>query len=129
MNWLTKLRQWFLGKSLKEPSGVAGVPMAGAWTGHDRDTLRHFFSTDIGSKLIKRLRATEYALATSGAKDVMHTAHSAGLTVGYGQCLTHLISLSQSSGAQEEKTNDSGALGEVRPIEREAAEWHARMSP
>ncbi len=103
--------------------------MAGAWTALDRDTLRSFLGSDIGRKLLARLQATEYALATSNAKDVMHTAHSAGLTVGYGQAIAHLVSLSQSAGATAETTNDSGASGEAQPIEREWQETVARMSP
>ena len=103
--------------------------MAGAWTEHDRDTLRHVLASDVGRKLIERLRATEYALATSNAKDVMHTAHSAGLTVGYGQCIMHILSLSQSAGVKAETQNDSGASGEAQPIEREWQETVARMSP
>lgn len=105
------------------------VPVADIWTAHDRDSLKSWLASDLGRKLIQRLRATEYALATSNAKDVMHTAHSAGLTVGYGQAITHLISLSQSAGAQAEQTNDSGASGEALPIEREWQETVARMSP
>ena len=108
---------------------LMAIPVAGGWTAHDRDTLKLFLATDLGRKLVTRLRATEYALATSGAKDVMHTAHSAGLTVGYGQAIQHLLSLSQSAGAQAEQTNDSGAAGEPQPIEREWQETVARMSP
>jgi hypothetical protein len=124
--------KWFQSLWVRKAAAVwvpPAAPKAGAWTVHDRDTLRLFLASDLGQKLVLRLRATEYALATAGARDVMHTAHSAGLTVGYGQAILHLLSLSQSAGEHAEKTNDSGAAGEPQPIEREWQETVARMSP
>lgn len=108
---------------------VEAPPQSRGWSMHDRQGLQAFLGSPSGKRFLERLRATEYALAVAGAKDVMHTAHSAGVTVGYGDCIKHIESLSYTSDAQEEKTNDSGGQGEARPIEREAAEWAARMSP
>jgi hypothetical protein len=105
------------------------VPVAGAWTVSDRDALRQLLFSPFGKKLMQRLGATEYVLATRNAQDKQNTVHSAGVTQGYGDCIRHIISLSQSAGAQAENQNDSGAPGEARPIEREATEWEARMSP
>lgn len=119
----------------KKPAQVADkpkqpeAPQSRGWSMHDRQGLQAFLGSPSGKRFLERLRATEYALAVAGAKDVMHTAHSAGVTVGYGDCIKHIESLSYTSDAQEEKTNDSGGQGEARPIEREAAEWAARMSP
>lgn len=63
------------------------------WQASDMQNLKGFLAGLTGRKLVSRLRATELALGTKGALDVMHTAHSAGITVGYGQCVTHLESL------------------------------------
>lgn len=128
-----QLLTWLAKPLSREGAKVAkvlpDVPVAGAWTVHDRDTLRHFFASDIGRKLVKRMQAAEYALACTNASDLVHTVHAAGVTVGYNHALRHLISLSYSCDVQQEKTNDSGAPGEARPIEGEAADWQARMSP
>lgn len=126
MNWL---RSILSSLSLRPPVRVlAMVPAARSWTAHDRDSLRGFLASDLGQKLVERLRATESSLAIANAADVMHTAHSAGLTTGYSQALKHLVSLSCSADAQAENQN-SGAPGEAQPIEQWEAEMLARMSP
>ena len=112
-----------------ETEGLPAVPHAADWTTEDRATMQALVASEFGRKLITRLQATEYVLAVRNAQDTSNTTHAAGVTVGYNHCLRQILSLSQSARAVAEKPNDSGADGDPQPIEREAAEWHARMSP
>lgn len=108
------------------------VPLAARWTALDRDNLNHILGSPTGKKLIERMRATEYNLAITNAQLPDHVAHNAGITTGYNHALRHLISLSYSCDVQQEQTNDSGAHGEARPVEREredSDELLERMSP
>ena len=110
----------WLGKQRQETRVVASpsVPKAGAWTAHDRDTLRHFLSTDIGIKLVARLHATEYSLAVANAQNTSNTIYAAGVTTGYNHALRHLVSLSYSCEMPSEKneqTQDREYLERVSP--------------
>ena len=106
------------------------LPVAANWTVIERDQMAGLLASEFGRKLITRLQATEYVLAVTNAQDKVNPAHSAGVTAGYNQCLRHILSLSQSACVVAEKPNDSGAPdGEAQPIEREALEYEARMSP
>ena len=119
-----------LSRFKSEAFQMRNVPRAADWTAADRDTMASLLASDFGKKLITRLQATEYVLAVTNAQQTANTAHAAGVTCGYNQCLRQILSLSQSACVVAEKPNDSGAAdGEPRPIEREASEYEARMSP
>ena len=103
--------------------------MAPSWTALDRDALRGILNSETGVKLVARLRATEYAVAIANAKDQFHTAHSAGRTQGYSECINHILTLTISCAGQAKPANDSGESGETLPIDREMEEILARLSP
>jgi hypothetical protein len=103
--------------------------MAPSWTALDRDTLRGILNSETGVKLVARLRATEYAVAIANAKDQFHTAHSAGRTQGYSECINHILTLTISCAGQAKPANDSGESGEALPIDREMEEILTRLSP
>ena len=100
------------------------VVRAETWTVMDRDSWRAFLGTPLGRKIIARMRATEYVVAVKGAGDLMHSAHSAGLTVGYGQAITHLETLAVSA-AQPAAEDQTAA----RTEETEHLELLGRLSP
>lgn len=84
--------------------------------------------------MVQRLRAFEAANAIAGAKDMLHTAHSAGRSVGYGEMLEHMISLSSSCHeAQELAIGAPGAApANETPEQAEARELRdlmARFAP
>lgn len=89
------------------------------WARNDMQNLAAFLGSVTGQRLIQRLRAYESANAIAGAKDVMHTSHSAGRAVGYGDCIEHMISLTRAS------------QGETKPDEDKdtSIEELLRMSP
>ncbi len=105
---------------------LANVP----WTQRDRDILAGFFKSDTGTRFLQRLQATEGVVAINSAADVMHTAHSAGVAKGYGDCRKHLISLSYSCDEQRENQNANPTVeGEPSRVESEADDYLARVSP
>lgn len=79
----------------------AALPLVSQWTELDRQNLHRFLSSSSGVKLLNRLRAVELHNAVMGAKDVLHTSHSAGLTVGYGDAIKQVISLAHTSDKPE----------------------------
>jgi hypothetical protein len=111
-------------------SPLPAISSAPEWTALDRDTLRSILNSETGKKLVARLRATEYAVAVANAKDQFHTQHSAGRTVGYSECINHILTLTISCAAEQAKSaEDGGGSGEARPIEREMDELVQRISP
>lgn len=107
---------------LSPPAGPLLLVTA-PWTPVDRENLERFLRGDTGRKLVQRLRSFEAANAKAGAKDVLHTAHSAGRSVGYGEAIDHLISLSSSCDVKQEKA--IGAPG-VAPADESPAQAEAR---
>jgi hypothetical protein len=95
-----------------------GLPLVAPWTDSERGTLANFLQSSTGVKLLARLRATEARCAIDGAKDVLHTSHSAGVTVGYGACVKQLISLTSTKHDQPQPSADTqreGYLERVSP--------------
>lgn len=116
------------------PLGRAPLLLSAPWTALERDAWARFLAGPAGVKLVQRLRCFEAANAISGCQDVLHTAHSAGRAMGYGECVEHLISLSCSCDAQQEiaigapgaaPADETNAQAEAR----ELAELLGRMSP
>lgn len=105
------------------------IPRAADWTVADRDMMASLLDSEFGRKLITRLQATEYVLAVANAQDRENAAHSAGVTTGYNHCLRQILSLSQSARVAAEKPDSGAEHGDPQPIEREALEYEARMSP
>lgn len=83
---------WF---QLWRDDAPAIAPQFAPWTSADRDALEMFFRGTTGQRLLQRLYATEYRNAVGGARDVMHTVHSAGVSTGYSDCVKQIISLAQ----------------------------------
>lgn len=104
------------------------------WSQMDRDNLSRFLASTSGRKMVQRMRSFEAVNAIAGAKDMLHTSHSAGRSMGYGEAVDHLISLS--SACDVKQATDIGAPG-VAPADetdaqreaREAAELLWRHSP
>lgn len=122
--WLLILRR--LGQEINRLAGSplpAGIQPAPAWTERERDQWMRFILSDTGAKMMMRLRAFEAANAIAGAKDVMHTAHSAGRSCGYSDCIQHMISLAHTCDAKAVKV-------EVQPtMEESEADLLERLSP
>lgn len=118
-------------QSLKVSVVLESVP---TWTPEHRDQLRAFLLSAAGLSLVKRLRATEADVAVAGARDKQHTAHAAGRTCGYGDCVRQILSLSSAADAQPQSTlvagdqaNDIEAGGDRQPDE--LRDYLARFSP
>lgn len=58
--------------------------------------LRTFLAGPTGATLLRRGRAVHYDTAARACADLFHTQHSAGVAVGFGQCLDWLEKLSRS---------------------------------
>ncbi len=124
--WLRNLLLRFLGIQPGAPALIA-APSCPDWLPIDRDNWAKFTKSPTGLKLVTRLRAFEAANALAGATDVLHTAHAAGRTCGYSDCIKQLQSLSVSCAESQEKT-DIQAVGE--PLLDETPEqFIARFSP
>lgn len=105
----------------RKPEPV-NAPVSPGWSEHDSQTLQAYLMSETGRRFLLRLQAAEYAVSVANAADVMHTAHSAGVTVGYGQCLKHVQSLAHCG----QKADREEAL----PTEEEQlAELERRYSP
>ena len=96
------------------------APVAREWKPEHEARWREFLLTDAGRALTERMQAAHYDLACRGMQDVMHTAHSAGVTDGFWQAIQWLASLSRSSTRSNEelepdKANDVQGSGEPLP--------------
>lgn len=69
------------------PANVVG------WQADNVLELRAFLKTPTGQLLMQRARAMEYNRSIANANDVMHTQHSAGVTVGINGTLNWIESL------------------------------------
>lgn len=109
-------------RRVNRPAEPVNAPVSPGWSEHDASTLRGYLISETGRRFILRLQAAEYVLATGNAEDQMHSAHSAGVTVGYGRCLKHVQSLAH-CGQKAERA-------EAVPTEEDAlAELERRYSP
>lgn len=125
MTWLRNILLRFLGITLGPP--VSPAPSCPDWLPLDRDNWAKFAKSSTGLKLLARLRAFEAANALAGARDVLHTSHSAGRSCGYSDCLAQLISLSVSAAVSAEK-HAIQAQGET-PLDETPEQFVARFSP
>lgn len=115
-----KLIGWLRDRTEPRP---AAFPVCPPWTDEDRDAWARFLTSITGRKLIERKRALGLVSAIQGAKDVFHTAHSAGKTVGWDESTDWLISLTQTKEEPKEQVTDD------RMIEETPEELLARMTP
>lgn len=116
------MRKQIRARRVKRPAEPVNAPVSPGWSEHDAQTLRGYLTSETGRRFILRLQATEYDVSVRNATDVMHTAHSAGITVGYGQCLRHVQSLAN-CGQKAERA-------EAVPTEEDVlAELERRYSP
>lgn len=90
VRWLVRLVGGAPAKPLPLPLNVAR-----AWLPQHRDNLLNFLASDTGIALMQRMRCVAAANAQAGAADVMHTAHSAGITTGFYDALQWLESQSR----------------------------------
>lgn len=100
-----------------------------SWEMADKDNFSRFIHSTTGLRLVTRLRAYEAENAKAGAKDILHTAHSAGRSVGYGDCVNHLLSLVT---AYDRSNDKVPAPRQETPQEmeaREMAELLERVTP
>ena len=111
MNLLARIAQWYGIKSRRQSAaplaGLPAIPQCPAWTVHDRDWWLAVLNNERGRKMLARTRAVECALAIKNAQDTFHTQHSAGVSAGFGQAITYLLSLA-SSGEQEQQKDSEG---------------------
>lgn len=130
MNLLARIAQWLGIKSRRQSAaplvGLPAIPQCPAWTAHDRDWWLSVLSHERGQKLIARIRAVEYRLAVTNAKDIFHTQHSAGVVSGYGQAIESILSLAS---ACEKEPGYDGDKDPRTEGEREIDEYAARISP
>lgn len=75
------------------------------WSHDEAMYLRRFLETPTGKTFLARARKIEARTAVIGAHDLMHSAHSAGVTVGFGDCLNWIESL-----ASDKMISDSVAV-------------------
>ena|ERR1700723_465129 len=98
------------------------LPMAVAapdWTPDDAQMLRHFLTAPTGQKLLQRGNALHAATAIAGAKELFHVEHSAGVTVGFGDCLRWLESLASDEmiAKHDQPKPEAQEEGEPEPVE------------
>lgn len=87
-------------------SPLLSAPSAPDWLPENQAAWSQFLHSPAGVVMMARGRAVLFSAATASAKDLFHTAHSAGRTVGFEECLAWLESLSRSSRATEASASD-----------------------
>lgn len=92
MHWPFSKKKPMKAAEASLPAGRA-LPTAVPWTVEDVLELRKFLLHPTGLKLLERGRAMQFDRAVANSRDVFHTQHSAGVTVGISDTLNWIESL------------------------------------
>ena len=91
----------------------------------DRDNWLRFIMSESGSRLVARLRHFEAMNGINGARNLTHTIHSAGRTMGYSECVEQLLSLAHCKCEEPKKEKPQ----ELRTEQDEIADLLERVTP
>jgi hypothetical protein len=117
-----RLRRLFGSFSGGEASSISLRSGDGAWTKIDAQNWKAFLASTTGARLNTKLRNLESTSAIKGAKDIVHTTHSAGITTGISSTLDYIYSLTytfdRGTDSQEQRQENAEQKAERELLER-----------
>ena len=98
------------------PASAGGAFLRAEWSEDDALAFHAWVRSDLGRRFLERIQAVGVAVAVNGARNTVHTVHSAGVSAGWDEAVRYINSLSRVSGVQD--TNDGRPLGETDLLEQ-----------
>jgi hypothetical protein len=114
MNLLRRIKVWIK----RNRAAPIRLPKPSLWNEDDARVWAAFLNSATGRRLANRLENQVSQQHEAACADVFHTAHSAGVAVGFRECRHWLLSLSRVTGEQVTKPSEPPTEGEPDVLEQ-----------